>query len=153
MTSHTDDFALLSRFAQSFDQQSFQELVTRHGSLVMGVCYRILNNAHDAQEASQATFVQLAIKAKKLNANHPLGPWLHTVARGKALDLYKSRKRYHARVQALEKLEMHAPDSIEKPAATETEKRELAHLLDESIEGLPEHYRTVIILHYLREIL
>ena len=145
-----DDFILLQQFLEMKDQESFGILVDRHGHLVMGVCHRILNNIHDAQEASQATFVQLAQKAKKLKPCQPLAAWLYTVARCKALDLYKSRTRYDQKVQRQKEYVSELPNSTGNKSNTGIEALELRAIIDATIQELPKHYRNVVILHFLQ---
>src|SRR5438477_449632 len=54
------DADLLARYASAHDESAFELLVWRHGGMVHGVCWRILGNEHDAQDAFQATFLTLA---------------------------------------------------------------------------------------------
>ena len=74
------DRLLLRRYAESGDANAFAEIVQRHGSLVLGVCQRVLGNRHDAEDAVQAVFVVLARKAAAAAWQESVGPWLHEVA-------------------------------------------------------------------------
>lgn len=56
------DGQLLGRFLAQNEEVAFQELLKRHGPMVMGVCQRVLGNVHDAQDAFQATFLILSKK-------------------------------------------------------------------------------------------
>ena len=51
------DLQLLRAFAADNDQQAFAVLVRRHGPLVMRVCRHALQQAQDAEDVFQATFL------------------------------------------------------------------------------------------------
>src|SRR4051812_45580896 len=71
------DRHLLERFAANQDEGAFETLVRRHGPLVLGVCRRVLNDAHDAEDAFQATFLVLARKAASIRKQEAVGSWLY----------------------------------------------------------------------------
>src|SRR5690348_5321062 len=93
------DSQLLRRFAVGRVEAAFAALVRRHGPMVLAVCRRLLGNAHDAEDAFQATFLVLALKAGSIARPESLAAWLHGVARRTAL---KARAR-DVRRQAAER--------------------------------------------------
>src|ERR1051326_4448825 len=71
---------LLEQFVGRRDEAAFAALVARHGPMVLAVCRQVLGNAHDADDAFQATFLILARKAGSLRQPDLLGNWLYGVA-------------------------------------------------------------------------
>jgi RNA polymerase sigma factor (sigma-70 family) len=135
------DVDLLRRFAASRDESAFAALVSRHGSLVLGVCRRVLGEAHAAEDAFQATFLLLARKASRLTRPGSLAGWLHVAARRTAGQARRSEERRRRR-------ETVAARSDSLPA-DDLAWREIRQLLDAELARLPEHYRTPLILCYL----
>src|SRR5205807_2694327 len=74
------DRHLLECFVTHRYEGAFEALVRRHGPLVLGVCRRVLNDTHDAEDAFQATFLVLARKAASIRKQEAVGSWLYGVA-------------------------------------------------------------------------
>src|SRR5437868_5413023 len=74
------DGELLARFARQRDAGAFAELARRYGPMVLGVCRRLLRDAHAAEDAWQATFLALALRANSVRRPEALAGWLYRVA-------------------------------------------------------------------------
>src|SRR5262245_38390161 len=124
------DASLLGRFLTCRDEESFAELVRRHGAMVYGVCRRLLRNPHDAEDAFQATFLVLVRKGAAVRHQHSIGSWLYGVARRTALEARRAAARRRVKEAGA------MPGS-----ATEADARDdLREVLDQEIERLPEKF-------------
>src|SRR5262249_37917802 len=74
------DAALLRRFLDNREEMAFTALVQRHGPMVLSVCRYVAQNAADAEDAFQATFLVLVRRAASLREPDLLGNWLYGVA-------------------------------------------------------------------------
>ena len=81
LLSSSSDRQLLDRFAESGDQAAFAAIVDRHGPMVLGLCRRLLSDAHLAEDVLQATFLVLARKPRAIRRRDNLAGWLFGVAR------------------------------------------------------------------------
>jgi RNA polymerase sigma factor (sigma-70 family) len=134
-----DEAALLERFVHQHDEAAFAELARRHGPMVLGVCRRILQNADDADDAFQVTFLALACKARSVRDGRALASWLYRVASHTAL-------RARANATRRRRQERQAPAPPCPDPTTEAGWRELGPVLDEELSRLPEKYRAPLVL-------
>src|SRR5262245_11809928 len=135
------DSHLLARFVIDSDEDAFAALLLRHGPLVRGVCRQVLRDAHEADDAFQATFLVLARKARSIRQGQCLAAWLYRVA-------------YHIAVQAVASLaRRNGPEPRRTPPnrpgpEDEVLLRELNAVLHEEVNRLPARYRVPVILSY-----
>lgn len=137
------DAVLLDRFVRQQDQDAFAALVRRHGPLVLGVCRRVLRDAHLAEDAAQAVFLVLARKAAAIRPPDRLAAWLHGVARHLACNVRRAdvRRRRQETCRARDARRRSPADPLDEITA-----RELLTILDEELQQLPEVYRSPMIL-------
>ncbi|MGC8642240.1 MAG: sigma-70 family RNA polymerase sigma factor [Isosphaeraceae bacterium] len=138
------DGQLLERFNSrqaGASEAAFEEIVRRHGAMVLGVCHRALGNRDAAEDAFQATFLVLALRARSVERKESLGPWLHGVA-----------ARVARRAQRVERRrrETTLPEhGLTAPGPLDPVQRETASIVDAELERLPEKYRRPVVLCYL----
>src|SRR5262245_46483937 len=139
--SSRGDAELLERFVSAADEPAFAALLERHGPMVLGVCRRLLGDAHRAEDAFQATFLVLARRARSVRRRDSLACWLFGVA---------SRLSRQARRAEAARLRREAR-AARRPEAGEadTARQELLALLDEELGRLPERHREPLVLCYL----
>ena len=134
------DGELLGRFLGregATSESAFAALVERHGAMVLRTCRAVLRDAHDAEDAFQATFLVLARRARGLEGRESIGPWLHQVARRTALcarSASNRRDRHERRAadRAVLAVSERPPDDSEA-------------VLDE-VDRLPEGNRLAVLL-------
>jgi RNA polymerase sigma factor (sigma-70 family) len=135
----TSDAELLARFVQSHDEAAFAAIVERHGPMVLGVCRRMLGDAHAAEDAFQAAFFALSRGAGKLRVTGSLAAWLYGAAVRvslKARGIAARDRRVPTRSSAIS-----APDPL-----AEITGRELVSAIDEELFRLPETLRAAVTL-------
>ena len=71
----------------------FDSIVKEYSGQVYNCCYRILNDYHYAQDASQATFLLLNKKLSSFNESVSIGGWLHLTATYMSKNLLKKEVR------------------------------------------------------------
>jgi RNA polymerase sigma factor (sigma-70 family) len=133
------DSQLLDRYLGRGEEAAVAALVRRHGPMVWGVCRRVLNNHHDAEDAFQATFLVLVRKAASIASKELLANWLYGVAHQTALKARTTLGKRNTRERQV--MQMPEPTVAERDLAND-----LQPLLDGELSRLPAKYRTVIVL-------
>ena len=125
------DAELLSCFVEQRAETAFAALVRRHGSMVWGVCRRVLTNHQDAEDAFQAAFLVLARKAATLVPRALVGNWLYGVARHAALHAARTAARRRERERQVV--------IMPEPAMADNDPwPDLQPILDQELSRLPD---------------
>lgn len=133
------DGQLLQDYISRRDEGAYAALVRRHGPMVWGVCRRVLNNHHDAEDAFQATFLVFVRRAASIASRELLANWLYGVAHQTAL---KARA-----IAAKRKERERQVTEMPEPAVVQPDQwRDVQPMLDEELSRLPDKYRGVIVL-------
>jgi RNA polymerase sigma-70 factor (ECF subfamily) len=138
---HLADGELLDRFEAGrgeVAELAFAALLERHGPMVLRACRRVLGDAHEAEDAFQATFLVLARRARAVRRRDSIAGWLHAVA----VRVAAGAREAAARRRARERAHAGARDGYAPPRAD----ADLGAALDEELGRLPARFREVAVL-------
>ncbi|HWB59870.1 MAG TPA: sigma-70 family RNA polymerase sigma factor [Chthoniobacteraceae bacterium] len=136
-----DDTGLLREYVERDSEEAFAALVARHVNKVYSVALRHTGNQHQAEEITQAVFVILARKSRRLSRRAVLYSWLYKTARLVSLafirgEIRRTRREQEACMQTI-------VNEKESDAWTQ-----IAPLLDAALAGLNETDRRAIVLRF-----
>ena len=126
-------------------------LVREHARLVYRIAYAVLRRHHDAEDATQETFVRVLRYSSKLAAVEDHKTWLARIAWRVAVD----RSRQHARKREVALEDPERP--VEEVASAETRADDaisgklMGRQLEKLIAALPEKLREPLILSAIEE--
>jgi len=93
LASRSDEDLLLA-YRDRADRAAFPELVRRYERELYSYLRRYLGDAEMAEDAFQATFLQVHLKCDQFEAGRKFRPWLYTVATNQAIDAQRRNKRH-----------------------------------------------------------
>ncbi len=136
------DGELLTLFLQAGEaaEESFAELVRRHGPMVLGVCRRVAGDFHAAEDAFQATFLVLARRAGSVRPRDRVGNFLYGIAYRTAWKVRGSRARIRAMETQVDP--MPHPETATAPGTWS----DIAPILDSELARLPDRLRFPVVL-------
>lgn len=134
------------RFAAG-DEAVLAEVFDAYAGPMLAVAASLLGDRRLAEEAVQQAFVQAWRAATSFDPARPLGPWLRSIVRRTAIDLWRRERRHQARnlddVAPLD-LPVTEPPSIDAASDVWT--------LRQAIDALPPASREVVRLAHLEQL-
>lgn len=130
------------------NMDAFTELVETYQRPVFNLCYRMLGDAQEAEDAAQETFWRAYQGIKKYDSNRSFATWLLSIAAHYCIDQQRKRKLPLVDIDLLP--EEDAPDpspNPEKVISRQMENKNLHKLLDK----LQPQDRAAIVLRYWYE--
>jgi len=128
-----------------------EALVREHSRLVYRIAYAVLRRHHDAEDATQETFMRVLRYSSKLSAVENAKTWLARIAWHVAVDRTKQRGR--TREVPLEDSEKPIIEvaSSNTPADETVQGAQVSVALERMIAALPEKLRKPLILSTIEE--
>jgi len=87
--------------AQQGDPQAFTNLVETYQRPVYNLCYRMLGNAQDAEDAAQETFLRAYRSLRKYDNSRPFPTWLLSIAAHYCIDQIRRNRLPLVSIEAL----------------------------------------------------
>lgn len=134
---------------QHTSEELLEAAVYEHSRLVFRIAYSVLRNHHDAEDATQETFVKVLRQSRKLKQVEDLRAWLARIAWRVAVD--RRKKTSHVAMDDLEQ-GGRALQSSEIPADDAVQEMQLRGLLGPMIAALPVRLRDPIVLSTVEEL-
>ena len=150
-----DDAGLVRRCLAG-DERAYRELVERYQARVYSVALRMVRRPEDAEDLTQETFVRMFRALSRYDPTRPFAAWLFTITSRLCIDHIRRRKVSPISLtqrerETDEEYEIEVEDPGLKPdeAAQHAEERAATAAL---IEGLPPHYRIVVLLRHVQDL-
>jgi RNA polymerase sigma-70 factor (ECF subfamily) len=124
---------------QRGEREAFDRVVTRYQRDVYRLCYRYVNNHHDANDMAQEVFLKAYRAIARFRGDSSLSTWLYRIAVNTCLNFRSSRR------PEAQELSEHLPDSS-AGAIDRLEQDETSERVREAVKRLPEKQRATLIL-------
>lgn len=126
------------------DQAAMVELVDRYRNRVFGLCFRMLGQRQDAEDAAQETFVRVLRSLARWDQARDFEPWLLAIAGNRCRSLLATRRRRPA-MAALE------DDAVASASQDIQAARHLAEEVQLALHQLRPEYRQAFLLFHEHE--
>jgi RNA polymerase sigma-70 factor, ECF subfamily len=144
MNGHSGDLRSLVGECLAGDQGAMLALVERFRAQVYGLCYRMLGQRQDAEDAAQETFVRVLKNLHRWDPDRGFEPWLLAIAGNRCRTALAARRRRPVAESSVEYLADDAPD--ERPA------QHLAEEVHIALGTLRPEYRQAFLLFHEHEL-
>lgn len=134
-----EDDRLAVEACQQGEREAFDRLVERYQRDVYRLCYRYVNNHHDANDIAQDVFLKAYRAISKFRGDSAFSTWLYRIAVNTCLNFRSARR------PPQEELSEHLADGATGPADRMQEDERSAQVRA-AVTRLPEKQRATLIL-------
>lgn len=141
----SDDVRQLIARCLGCDESAMLELVERFRGQVFGLCYRMLNQRQDAEDAAQETFVRVLKNLHRWDAARDFEPWLLAIAGNRCRTALANRLK-RSQVQPL------LDDSVAGAVVDLQAAHSMAEEVQLALGRLRDEYRQAFVLFHEQEL-
>ncbi|HZM40676.1 MAG TPA: RNA polymerase sigma factor [Acidimicrobiales bacterium] len=132
---------------RSGDEAALAEVFDEYSGPMMAVASHMLSDRRLAEEAVQQAFVQAWRAASTFEADRPLGPWLRSIVRRTAVDVWRKERRHQAR--SFDEVPPGDLPSVEAPSIAAASD---VWAVRQAVDALPPASREVIRLAHMEHL-
>ncbi len=147
MSAATGDDPELIAAAKTGDRAAIESLLRTHYDNIYAVCYRMLGNAADAEDAAQNTLMSITRRIESFDGRAAFGTWAYRIATNASLDEIRRRKR-HAE-PGLSEIERADDDMVHRAKVRSIDEVETSDEIQRALDRLPEIFRAPVVLRDL----
>lgn len=138
------------------DRNAFGDLVEIYQHQLYQICFRMLGNRQEAEDAAQEAFTRAYVNIHTFDRNRKFSTWLFRIATNLCIDRIRKKKPdYHldAELRGTEGLTLYSqiPNEDMLPEE-EILTMEVQERVQYEISRLPDKYRAAIVLKYMEEL-
>jgi RNA polymerase sigma-70 factor (ECF subfamily) len=131
--------------AQNGDNQAFSSLLEKYQKPVYNLCYRMLGNAEDAEDAAQETFLRAFKSLKRYDNSRPFSTWVLSIAAHYCIDQIRRQRQVAISIEDLPVPDVPDPaPGLETGLGRKEGQRRVRALLDK----LEATDRAAVIMYY-----
>lgn len=147
----------------------FKKFVSENKNKSYSLCYRILRNADDAEDALQEAFLRFykALKEEKFKETSNIKTYFYSIVYNTAVEFYRKKKLKDFNIKSFVIVDSHFKDGDEfrnfdeyissiTSKKSDTEKsihlNEIKEIVKHFLDLLPEHYSTILTMNYINEL-
>jgi RNA polymerase sigma-70 factor (ECF subfamily) len=136
---------ILVQHAQQGNERAFAQLVERYQERIFNVCFRIVGDFHDAEEATMDAFLACYRSISTFERRSSFATWLYRIAIRCA---YKRREKHPSESIRADESEIPEGRSTDEPYKL-LRQEEIQKAIEQVMETLPDRLKEVTILHFL----
>ena len=130
------------------DQEAFAELVYTFQDPVYNLCYRMLGESGEAEDATQEAFLRAYLKIERYDTQRSFKTWVMSIASNHCIDRLRKRRMQYVSLDdepTAAVLALSSKDLLPEQATLQNERSEL---FQDLLLRLAPDYRVAVILRY-----
>lgn len=131
--------------AQNGDDSAFVQLIEAYQKPVYNLCYRMLSNPDDAEDAAQETFLRVFKAIRRFDNSRPFGTWLLSIAAHYCIDQIRKRRMSLVSLEDMPCLELSNQEPGPEANASHKEDQEQVRSLLSPLNPID---RAAVVMYY-----
>ena len=145
--------ALINKI-QAGNTDAFEPLVTAYEKTLYNLCYKMLGNREDAEDAVQEAFIKIFRALNDYRGDSRFSTWIYRIAVNTCNDMLRRKNRVqvislYEQQEDGEETELQIPEEGNTPEEL-LERKLTRESVDQGLQALPEEQRTILLLREIQ---